>query len=93
MAEPFGWDGAEATRNRARHAVSFVGAATAFAGRLSLTVPDRLCSEDEERFVVVGRSVAGRLLVVVHTDRGGVIRIISAREATPRERRQYAERP
>jgi uncharacterized DUF497 family protein len=58
---------------------------------LSQTIDDPLHSEDEERFILIGRSIQGRLLVIVHTDRGERIRIISARLATKRERLRYEE--
>ena len=59
---------------------------------LSLTIYDPLHSDEEDRFVLVGRSASGnRLLVVVHTERGDRVRIISAREATKNERAQYED--
>ena len=64
---------------------------TVFGDPLSLTIDDPRHSKQEDRFVTVGESVWGRLLVVVHTDRGERIRIISAREATSRERRDYEQ--
>ena len=66
---------------------------TIFADPLSATINDPLHSLEEERFVTIGRSRNQRLLAVVHTDRGDVIRIISAREATRQERRDYEENP
>ena len=60
-----------------------------FADPLSRTIPDPLHSDDEGRFIIVGESAAGRALVVVHTHRGEAVRIISARKATPRERKDY----
>jgi uncharacterized DUF497 family protein len=54
-------------------------------------VDDPLHSEDEDRYVIVGQSLQRRLLVVVHTIRGDTIRIISARVATPTERKDYEE--
>jgi hypothetical protein len=62
-----------------------------FRDPLSQTIEDPLHSENEERFVLIGRSVQGRLLVIVHTDRGERVRIISARLATKRERLRYEE--
>jgi uncharacterized DUF497 family protein len=64
---------------------------TVFADRDSITIPDPDHSEGEERFLVIGWSVRGRLLVVSHTDRGENTRIISARHADARERRKYGE--
>ena len=54
-----------------------------------MTIIDPSHSDHEERFIIVGESIQRRLLVVVHTERGDNIRIISARAATPRERRAY----
>jgi uncharacterized DUF497 family protein len=69
--------------------VAFDEACTAFADRLSRTIRDPLHSVGERRHVLLGRSHAGRLLVVVHTERGATIRIISARAATRPERKTY----
>jgi len=87
----FEWDGAKAADNLARHGVSFEEAATVFRDALSQTGRDPDHSIDEERFVVFGVSARGRLLVVAHTERGDTIRIISARAATPSERKIYEE--
>ena len=87
----FEWDGAKAADNLARHGVSFEEAATVFRDPLSQTGRDPDHSIDEERFVVFGVSARGRLLVVAHTERGDTIRIISARAATPSERKIYEE--
>ena len=67
----------------------FDEASTAFEDTLSVTIPDPLHSEDEERFVLLGHSHLNRLLVVVHTDIGNRIRMISARPATQKERIRY----
>jgi uncharacterized protein len=85
------WDGKKAWENFNKHGVAFTEAATVFGDPLSLTIADPLHSTDEERFVTIGQSTEGRLLVVVHTERGDTIRIISARVATRRERRSYEE--
>lgn len=87
----FEWDEKKARRNISKHGVSFEEASTVFGDVLSLTVPDPLHSTEEERFVIIGRSDRGRLLVVVHTERTERLRIISARMATLRERRNYEE--
>jgi len=86
----FKWDPEKARRNIAKHGVSFGDATTAFADPLSLTTFDPDHSEDEDRFLLLGATLAGRLLVVSHTHRGEWIRIISARIASRRERRTYA---
>jgi len=87
----FEWDPEKARSNYARHGVSFEEAMGSFRDPLSITILDPDHSEDEDRFVLTGRSSAGQLLVVVHTDRGSAIRIISARRATRRERRTYEQ--
>ena len=85
------WDRAKAAENFAKHGVSFEEAATVFRDPLSQTGRDPDHSLDEERFVVFGVSTRGRLLVVAHAERGDTIRIISARPATPGERKIYEE--
>ena len=89
MSLSFEWDEEKASVNLTKHGVSFSEASTVFADPLSRTIPDPLHSDDEERFIVVGESSAGHTLVVVHTHRGEDIRLISARKATPRERKDY----
>ena len=89
MSFTFEWDEEKATENLTKHGVSFSEASTVFADPLSRTIPDPLHSEEEDRFVVLGQSGLQHTLVVVHTYRGEVIRIISARIATSRERRDY----
>lgn len=87
----FDWDDNKATKNWRDHRVSFQEAVTAFGDPLSLTAPDPDHSLTENRYIIVGRSQYGRLLMVAHTERIGGIRIISARELTRTERRQYEE--
>ena len=87
----FEWDPEKATRNLAKHGVSFHEAATVFGDPLALTYFDPDHSEDEDRFLTVGQSSVGRLLVISHTDRGDRTRIISARQVTPKERRVYEQ--
>ena len=77
-------------RNITKHGVSFEEAATAFADPLSITRFDPDHSDDEDRYLLLGATYAGQLVVVAHTDRGENVRIISARLATRRERRTYA---
>lgn len=91
MSLLFEWDPAKARRNIEKHGVSFDEASTSFEDALSLTIADPLHSKDEDRFVLIGQSHRGRLLVVVHTDRQERIRIISARLATGKEHRRYEE--
>ncbi len=87
----FEWDPEKAARNVSKHGVSFQEAATVFGYPLAITYNDPDHSEDEDRFLTFGHSSAGRLLVVSHTDRDDRTRIISARTATRRERKQYEE--
>lgn len=91
MALVFEWDQNKAKSNLAKHGVLFDEASTVFKDKLSITIGDPIHSDDEDRFVVIGCSYRNRILVVVHTDRGDRIRIISARPATRRERIYYEE--
>ncbi|MDL2122986.1 MAG: BrnT family toxin [Deltaproteobacteria bacterium] len=72
-----------------KHGVSFQEASTAFKDTLSLTIDDPLHSNDEKRLVLIGMSYNNSILVIVHTERGDNIRIISARKATKKERKYY----
>jgi len=85
----FEWDADKATANRKKHGVDFADAVTVLYDELALTVLDD--SDHEERFVTVGTDALGRILIVVYVLRGDVLRMISARKATPLERRQYEE--
>ena len=87
----FEWDPNKARRNIETHGISFDEASTAFGDTLSLTIHDPLHSEQEDRFILIGNSARNHLLVVVHTERGENVRIISARKATNKERKQYEE--
>ena len=89
MAPTFGWDRLKDEANRRKHGVSFMEAVSAFADPLSVTIGDPDHSEGEERFILLGQSSQGRLLVVTHTDRDEHTRIISAREASRQERKEY----
>jgi uncharacterized DUF497 family protein len=91
MSFQFTWDPQKAASNLRKHKVGFPEAATAFADPLSLTIPDPDHSVGEERFVLIGQSERRRLVVVAHVERGDLIRIISARLATRRERKTYEE--
>jgi uncharacterized DUF497 family protein len=91
MSLRFTWDPKKAAANVRRHRVSFEEAATAFADANSLTIPDPDHSQSEERFVLIGVSEQGRLLVVIHTERGDTIRLITARLVTRSERQAYEE--
>ena len=85
----FEWDPKKAKRNLAKHGVSFEDAGAVFADPLAGTIPDPLHSGEEARFVTLGHSAAGTLVVVVHAERGERSRIISARRATSSERQRY----
>ena len=87
----FEWDSRKDKKNLHKHGVSFQEASSVFYDTLAVTGTDPDHSEGEERLVTFGMSSSGRLLVVAHTERGDVIRIISARVATQHERRIYEE--
>jgi uncharacterized protein len=87
----FEWNPNKAAANIDKHNVSFPEAATVFDDYLSVTFPDPDHSIGESRYVIIGMSVSGLLLVVSHTDRDNCIRIISARRATRQEKRFYEE--
>lgn len=87
----FEWNLDKAALNLEKHSVSFQEAATVFDDPLSVTFPDPDHSLGESRYVIIGVSRFGQLLVVAHTDRGKNVRIISARKATRQERRFYEE--
>lgn len=83
------WDGEKAWANYTKHGVTFREAVTVFGDPLSLTIADPDHSATEDRFVTIGESSGGRTLVVIHTERGRRLRIISARVATRGERISY----
>jgi hypothetical protein len=87
----FEWDANKAESNQAKHGIRFEEATTVFGDPRSVTIPDPAHSQTEDRFVILGRSHLDKLLVVVHTERGDNIRIISARHASRRERKCYEE--
>jgi uncharacterized DUF497 family protein len=91
MPLTFEWDDRKGKANARKHDIGFEEASTVFGDRLSLTIRDPAHSQVEERFVTIGTSHRGKLLVVVHTERGDNIRVISARPASKRERRTYEE--
>ena len=85
----FEWDPDKAAANVEKHGVEFSEAMTVFGDPLELTIADPDHSEGEVRFLSIGVSAAGRLLVVAYTEREGRTRIINAREPTRTERKQY----
>jgi uncharacterized DUF497 family protein len=87
----FEWDEAKAEINLRKHKVGFEEARTVFSDPLSVTIDDPDHSKEEQRYVDIGKSASGKLLVVVYTERGSKTRIISCRRATPIERRKYEE--
>ena len=84
------WDAKKAASNLRKHGIDFADAALVFEDDLALTKQD-LHSHHEERFVTLGCDPQGRLVIVVYTLRGERLRLIMAREATSKERRQYEE--
>ncbi len=91
MKLSFEWDEGKAKANARKHNVGFEEAITVFGDPLSITMPDPDHSRHEERYISIGTSNRDRVLVVVYTERGTRIRIISCRKATARERRGYEE--
>jgi uncharacterized DUF497 family protein len=86
----FEWDRLKDEENRTKHGVSFEEASTVFADPLAATIPDPDHSQTEMRFLTMGLSSTGRLVVVAHTEEeDDLFRIISAREAASHERKAY----
>ncbi len=92
MELEFEWHEAKANDNIRKHGVSFDEAKTVFNDPFSITVADPKHSIDEDRFIDIGLSATGQLLVVAYTERGTNIRLISCRRATKAERRIYEQR-
>ena len=91
MGLSFEWDARKARANLKKHGVSFEEAKTIFNDPQALTFPDSEHSNGEQRYLSIGLSARGRVLVVVHTDRDQNTRLISCRRATPRERVAYEQ--
>ena len=91
MSYKFDWDPTKAASNLKDHQVAFEEASAVFGDPLALLMSDPDHSEEEERYVLLGMSLRRRLLVVSFVERPPVTRLISAREATRHERRQYEE--
>jgi uncharacterized protein len=85
----FEWDVTKARTNLRKHGVAFNEATTVLKDKLSITIHDPDHSGDEDRYITIGASITGRLLMVAHTDRGDRTRIISVRELTRKERNAY----
>ncbi len=91
MKQNFEWDEEKAKANLKKHRVSFDEATTVFVDPFSVTICDPVHSENEQRYIDIGSSGKNRVLVVVYTERGTNIRIISCRKATSLERKLYKE--
>ncbi len=91
MGFVFEWDSAKADTNLRKHGVSFEEASTVWGDPLALILPDTDHSGSEQRYILLGLSSLQRLLVIAHTERRERVRIISARQATRKERRSYEE--
>lgn len=91
MALTFAWNPQKAAGNLRKHRVSFDEASTVFDDLMSVTVADPDHSQDEDRFLIVGVSKRGKPMIVSFVERGGKIRLISARPLTAQEREQYEE--
>ena len=89
MKSKFEWDKNKAAKNVGKHRVSFDEAKSVFNDPGFITVVDEEHSINEKRYISIGLSEKGRLLILAHTDREGRIRIISARKATKREEKFY----
>ena len=87
----FEWDSAKAVANLSKHGVSFDEAKTAFNDPLYVDFYDPDHSDEEHRYIIIGQSQQGRLLMVSYTERNDTIRIISSREVTRMEREEYEE--
>jgi hypothetical protein len=87
--DEFEWDPRKAGVNRRKHGIDFADATAVFEDERGLTVHDAITAVGETRMLTLGRDGMGRVLVVAYTGRGDRIRLISARRATPSERRQY----
>jgi uncharacterized DUF497 family protein len=91
MGPGFEWDEDKARANLRKHGIGFDEAITVFLDPFSATIADPDHSTGEQRYVDIGSSERDRVLVVVYTERGARIRIISCRKATPAERKAYEE--
>ena len=92
MSLTFEWDEKKADENLRKHGVSFEEAKTVFNDPFSVTIHDPDHSSDEQRYVDIGLSLKGRLIVVSYCERGKTIRLISSRRATRKEQRDYEEK-
>jgi uncharacterized DUF497 family protein len=91
MSLQFEWDPKKAKSNLAKHGVSFTEAVTVFVDRLARVFDDEVHSVEERREIIIGRSAEHDLILVSFTTRGDRVRILSARQATRKEREDYEE--
>jgi uncharacterized DUF497 family protein len=91
LALNFEWDDKKAKANIIKHSISFEEACTAFGDNLSITIQDPLHSEDENRLILIGKSINFKTLVIIHLEFNDTVRIISARRATKKEQKFYEE--
>ena len=92
MSLTFEWDEKKADENLRKHGVSFEEAKAVFNDPFSVTIYDPDHSSDEQRYIDIGLSLKGRLIVVLYCERGETIRLISSRKATREEQRYYEEK-
>jgi uncharacterized protein len=90
--DEFEWDARKAAVNRRKHGIELADATAVFEDERALTVQDEITAVDETRMLTVGRDALARVVVVAYTWRGARVQLISARRATPNERRQYRRR-
>ena len=91
MGLKFEWDVNKAESNKTKHEITFEEAGTVLSDSLSVTIIDPLHPENEERLVTIGQSDKRRILVVVHAEKGDIIRLISVRLASAHERKRYED--
>ena len=87
----FEWGEEKATANESKYGVSFTEAATVFGDPLAVTFDDPVHSDEEDRYLTIGLSTTGRVLIVSHTDRAAATRVISVRVASRGERKGYED--
>ena len=87
--DAFEWDARRAAVNRRQHGIDLADAAAVFEDERALTLEDEISAVDEQRILTLGRDALSRVIVVAYAWRGARVRLLSARAATPSERRQY----
>ena len=91
MTTQFEWDRKKSESNFRKHGISFYEAQTVFIDEFSISNPDPDHSEDEERYILIGKSNKNRILIIAYTERRDKIRLINARKATRSEQKKYEE--